>query len=295
MLTGRDLLLYLAYKYKSDYPSMLEAMRNKVKPEESAVLEVKDKLDCDFVTLIDDKYPKKLKLLHEPPLVLFYKGDLDILDNDKKIVGVVGSRNCSDYGKRATTKVIQDLKDVITVSGLAKGIDAIGHLASLNRGLKTIGVIGSGFYNFYPSENYSLYKRIIDEGGLVLSEYHPTIEPKPEFYARRNRIIAGLCDFLLVGEAYKKSGSSITVQDALLLGKDVGCIPYPFDKESMCNSWIKQGAFMIETGNDLMYDIKNWKIYYISIYIMEIQPFIIVWQRNDSHILLSFENGKLWS
>jgi DNA processing protein len=208
----------------------------------------------DFVTLVDEAYPEQLKKITQPPFVLYYKGDVKLFQwpNHHK-VSVVGSRACSKYGTDSTRIIIKNLpEDFLIISGLAKGIDAISHESALEHKLKTIAVLGDGLFKFYPKENLELFNKIVADGGLVVTEYFDDVSPEPENFINRNRIIAGLCDFLLVTEAYEHSGTSITVNQALTYGRDVGCVPYEITKKSICNMLIKEGAYLIENADDIV-------------------------------------------
>lgn len=253
MLKANDILLYFVYKYKSNTELVLRALKDKQEVDKNEVLDVVKKTKSKFITLLDNEYPENLKKIDLPPLVLFYEGDISLLkyQSDHKL-SVIGSRNYSEYGKEATRKVVSELdKDYLVISGLARGIDSISHETALNHGLKTICVLADGLFKIYPSENEPLYKRIIENGGLALSEYHDFVEPEKEFFLARNRIVAALCNFLLVSEAYSRSGTQRTVSCALNYGKDVGCIPYEANKDSYCNELIKEGAYLIETAEDI--------------------------------------------
>lgn len=254
MLTGRDILLYLAYKTKSNWDEMYECIKNKTAIEEKEVLKIKESLNNEYITLIDEDFPCFFKKMSKPPFVLFYKGDISLVKNDNiKKVGFVGSRKNSNYGASATKSIISGLdKDVVIVSGLARGIDTISHRAAINNGLKTIAVLGSGLNEIYPKENTSLFDDIISHDGLIISEYYDNVEAKPEHFVSRNRLIAAFSNLVVVGEAYERSGTSITVSYALNYGKDVGCIPYEINKGSICNTLIKEGALLIESGEDIM-------------------------------------------
>lgn len=253
MLKANFILLYFVYKYKSNLDLIMAALRDKEEVNADEVLDVVKKTKSKFITLLDDEYPEVLKKIDRPPVVLFYEGDISLLkyNSDHKL-SIIGSRNYSNYGKEITKKIVSELdNDYLVISGLAKGIDAISHEEAINHGLKTIAVLGDGLLRIYPNENKDLYKRIIKNGGLVISEYHDFVEPEKGFFLARNRIVAALCNFLLVSEAYGRSGTQRTVSCALNYGKDVGCVPYEANKESLCNELIKEGAYLIENAKDI--------------------------------------------
>lgn len=178
----------------------------------------------------DDEYPMKLRQIDDFPLVLFYKGDINILSNDG--VGIVGSRFALNWSLRKSKEIAKEFSKIgiNVISGLARGVDKYAHLGCIDNiqkekigAGKTVAVLGSGIdkLSFYPQENYRVFERIIDYGGCVLTEY--PIGTKPVFYnfPYRNRIISGLSEKLIIIQAGQKSGSLITVEYALEQGKDI--------------------------------------------------------------------------
>lgn len=255
MTTGREVLLYFTYKYNSNWENILNAIKKRESFTIEELNEAKENNKNNFITILDENYPEALKCINKPPLVLFYKGDLSLLDKrDKKCkISIIGSRKCTSYGIKATRKIINELPtEYIVISGLAKGIDGVAHEEALIHNNKTIAILGDGLDKLYPKENDKLYQEIIENGGLILSEYCDEVEAKPEYFISRNRIVAALCDFLLVGESYEKSGTSITVGFALSYGKEVGCIPYEIGKKSSNNKMISEGAYLIEDAKDII-------------------------------------------
>ena len=261
LVKAKQLLGILAYKYRGDYTKMLNAIRSREAFADSYMEEALNKLDSKYITIVDDDiYPESYKkCCYNPPIVLFYKGDINLLKEDpRKFIGIIGSRDSSEYGKEATRKIIKGLpKDKIIVSGMAKGIDSVAHQAALDNGLKTIAVLGSGIDYCYPQSNKELYENIIKNGGLIISEYPEKDEPKRENFIFRNRLIATLASFLLVAEAYDRSGTSTTVNYALQKGISIGAIPYSLNKKSFCNQIIKEGAYLIESAEDILDVMEN--------------------------------------
>lgn len=251
-----NILLYFAIKYEGDWDKIYEAINKKEKVDscelEKLVSNNKDK----FITLIDSDYPRRLKNIYKPPFVLFYRGKKELLEDGNLNVGVVGSRNNSSYGKYACEKIVKELVDnkVTIISGLAKGIDSIAHQITLDNQGNTIAVLGNGLDVNYPKENKEL-QASIEENGIVISEYPSFKESNKENFPKRNRIIAGLSDGILVCEANKKSGSMITVSRALEMGKDIFCVPYQIDKKSGCNTLIKEGAKLVESASDILNEL----------------------------------------
>lgn len=202
-----------------------------------------------YLTRLDPDFPPELLNLKNPPWVLFYRGDLRILHKPK--LSVVGSRKASGYSIRMTRELVRETsKRYVIVSGLAKGIDAVAHETAMETG-KTIAVLGCGIDGTYPKENLDLYQRV-QAKGLILSEYPPGIAPIKHHFPFRNRIIAALGSFLVVTHGGMKSGTMITVNHALALGKEVICLPQPLDDESArgCNELISQGAQILTCIED---------------------------------------------
>lgn len=179
-----------------------------------------------IITIFDDDYPESLKHIYDTPIILFYKGNRELLGHPNKIA-MVGCRECSHYGKEVSLHFSYELakKDVCIVSGMAKGIDAYSHMGCLKAKGKTIAVLGNGLDQIYPKENTPLYHQILQEGGLILSEYIIGTKPNKLNFPARNRIISGLSKGVIVVEAKEKSGTLNTVDFALDQGKDVFVVP----------------------------------------------------------------------
>lgn len=210
--------------------------------------------NIELINIFDKDYPNKLKELYDKPIILFVKGNKKIL-NDFSIA-IIGCRENSKYGEVSANKIAGELakSNIITVSGLARGIDSIGHNATLKENGKTIAVIGSGLDNIYPKENIDLANEIIKKGGAIVSEYVIGTKPSKMNFPARNRIISGLSDGVVVIEARKKSGTMITVDFALEQGKEVFAVPGSiFSKNSEgTNELIKQGAKLVSSINDIL-------------------------------------------
>ena len=216
-----------------------------------------EKLKTDFekfplFSILDDVYPFSLCEIYDAPVLLFYKGDLNLLKLPK--VAVVGSRSCSQVGIKSVGKVIQGLEnELVIVSGLARGIDTAAHMSILQNGGKTIAVIGTGLDIFYPKSNKRL-QNYIGEHHLLLSEYGPGEEPLKYHFPARNRIIAGLCRGVIVAEANMRSGSLITCERAMEEGRDVFAIPGSIldSRSDGCHHLIQEGAKLITSGQDVL-------------------------------------------
>lgn len=175
--------------------------------------------------LTDDGYPKRLLNCYDSPTLLFYKGTADL--NASRIVAVVGTRSNTDYGKAFTETFIKNLADqnVLIISGLAYGIDAVAHKASVKAGLPTVGVVGHGLSKIYPSQHSELAKEMIAAGGGLLSEFFHDTKPDKHNFPLRNRIVAGLSDAVVIVESSVKGGSMITASLADAYNRDVFAVP----------------------------------------------------------------------
>ena len=188
-------------------------------------LEKVQKQNIEVIKIIDKKYPIKLHQIYDKPIVLFVKGNSKLLKEFS--LAIVGSRQNTSYGEMVAKSLAKRVAQngIVTVSGLAIGIDSFCHLGSLAGKGKTIGVIGSGFEHFYPKENENLADRILAEGGCLVTEYLPEEKPNKMHFVARNRIISGLSEGVIVVEAQKKSGTLLTVDFALEQGKTVFAVP----------------------------------------------------------------------
>ncbi|WP_064093724.1 DNA-processing protein DprA [Rossellomorea aquimaris] len=211
-----------------------------------------------WITILDDEYPFLLKNVYDPPLIFFYIGNKNLLQASKKLA-IIGSRKSTLY----TTKILQELipklveKQVIIISGLAKGADTIAHTLTIDNGGGTIGVLGGGFNHIYPKQNAPLAKKMKEEQ-LLISEYPPYVKPEKWHFPFRNRIISGLSNAVFITEAEKKSGTFITADYALNEGRDVLCVPGPiFDHLSQgTNALIQEGAKMVLSIEDIFSELR---------------------------------------
>lgn len=184
-----------------------------------------DALDVKIVTIKSDLYPELLRETLSPPVVLYCRGNVDLLKST--CVAVVGSRRCTKYGKEVTYKFAFDIaySGLTVVSGLADGVDSVAHTASIDAKGHTIAVLGCGINNCYPATNKPLYDKIIENDGLIVSEYKPNEKALAYYFPARNRIIAGLSKGVLITEATEKSGSMHTKEYALENNRDLYVVP----------------------------------------------------------------------
>ena len=219
-------------------------------------------MNYNFITIKDDVYPECLKEISNPPLKLYYKGNLDLL-KEERLIAVVGTRNPSSYGKLCCEYMVKKMSraNITIVSGFAKGIDSIAHKTSLLTEGKTIAVIASGLDIVYPASNLSLYREI-EEKGLILSEYEAGVKPFKSNFSQRNRIIAGLSKGTIVVESKDRGGSLITADLALEFNRDVYAVPGDVFSEYSkgCNNLIRDArAKSLSNINELLEDY-SWNI-----------------------------------
>jgi len=211
-----------------------------------------------FIT--DEQYPKRLLHCYDSPVLLYYRGNADL--NTSRIISVVGTRINSEYGKMVCEKMIEDLRaeNILIISGLAFGIDTIAHKAALKENLQTVAVLAHGLDRIYPTQNKILAKHITEQGGL-LTEFISNTNPDKQNFPKRNRIVAGMCDAIIVIESSKKGGSLITAELGNGYNKDVFAIPgrTTDSKSEGCNYLIKNNkAALINSADDFL-EMMNWK------------------------------------
>lgn len=211
-----------------------------------------------FIT--SDNYPKRLKNCADAPVLLYFKGKTNL--NNQKIISIVGTRNATSYGSQLCERIVSGLRDynVLVVSGLAYGIDIYAHKAALTHQLSTVGVLGHGLDRIYPAAHRSVAEKMIDQGGL-LTEFPSGTIPERQNFPKRNRIIAGMTDAVLVLEASKTGGALITAEIANSYNKDVFAVPGRTNDEFSegCNFLIKTNrANLLTKVEDLEY-IMGWQ------------------------------------
>ena len=211
-----------------------------------------------FIT--DKNYPKRLLNCYDSPALLYYRGNADL--NAAKIIAIVGTRNNTDYGKAVCEQLVEGLSNegILVVSGLAFGIDTIAHKLALKNKLPTVGVLAHGLDRIYPVQNKTLAKQMVEQGGL-LTEFLSHSNPDKQNFPKRNRIVAGISDAVIVIETGKKGGSLITAELGNNYNKDVFAIPgrTTDSKSEGCNYLIMNNkAALINNAEDLL-QLMNWK------------------------------------
>ena len=229
--------------------------REKVSPD--GELEKLYRSGVAALTWHDEEYPRRLKEIADAPPVLYCRGTLH--PDDETSVAVVGTRRPTDYGYRITAELCKELaaRGVVVVSGLALGIDARAHQATLDAGGRTIAALGNGLDTVYPRENGRLAERIVSEGGALVSEFPLGARPEASNFPRRNRIISGMTLGTLITEASETSGTRWTVYHALEQNREIFCVPGSVysDASKLTNRLIREGAKLVCEVNDILVEI----------------------------------------
>jgi len=215
------------------------------------------KIGIKVITYEEKDYPENLKKIKDPPIVIYYKGELESIENP--ILAVVGARKMTSYGKDVCEYFVEELakKGVVIVSGLALGVDTQAHRTALKMGGKTVAVLGSGLEMIYPRANYSLAEKIVEKKGAVITEYPLDYPALPENFPARNRIISGISLGVLIIEGARNSGTLLTAMHAASQGREVFAVPGPIDS---LTSWtphflIKNGAKLVSSIEDILEEI----------------------------------------
>lgn len=237
------------------FASSFHSFRNTFEPE----VELK-RLEKQEITVLDrnhDLFPTSLREISDPPICLYVKGDMSQYDWDKDFLfAVVGTRNPTEYGKMITAKFSRELAEnnAVIVSGMAMGVDALAHWAALHAGKRTIAFLGCGVNIVYPAVNSHLYKEILQNSGLIISEFPPDIRTIKGHFVTRNRLISGISKGVLVAEGLIDSGSLITARYALAQGKEVFAPPAPINSSfsKAPNLLLKEGAKLVTEVDDIL-------------------------------------------
>ncbi len=223
------------------------------------VIKLCEKREIKIYSFNDNQYPGLLKEIHDPPVVLFCKGE--IKPEDQAGLAIVGSRKLSEYGRKVTEKLASEaaLYGITIISGLARGIDSVAHKSALSQGGRTIAVLGSGVLHIYPPENRTLAEKIM-QNGAIISEFYPEEGPKKENFPKRNRIISGISIGVVITEAAINSGALITASFALEQGREVFAVPGNITSKNSegTNYLIQKGAKLVTKIEDILEEIMQF-------------------------------------
>lgn len=243
---------HLAPKLKLTSEQLNKAENTKVQAQKNG---------AQIISVSSPDYPKRLKNLHDAPLILYYKGEAEL--NPPKSLAIVGTRDASDYGKQATQEVVQSLKTlgISIISGLAYGIDIAAHRACLQQKTPTIGVMASGIDIVYPATHANTAQQMISQGGGLLTENPFGTKPDASRFPARNRIIAGMSDAVLVMEAKETGGALITADMAKSYQKKVFAWPGPAYSPTSkgCHQLIYGGQAQLVSSADHIAEVMGWK------------------------------------
>lgn len=252
------------------------------------------KNDIKHLFYTDKEYPQRLKNCNDAPALIFYTGNINF--NSSKTIAIVGTRTATEYGKNFCEKLIEEIKiytDIIVFSGLAYGIDICAHKAALKNNVSTAGVLAHGLDRIYPSAHRSTAEKMLEEGGLI-TEFLSGTKPDKENFPKRNRIVAGLCDAVIVIEAAKKGGALITANIANSYNRDVFALPGRTNDiySEGCNHLIKTNqASLITSAADLEY-LMGWEKVEVKTKNVQKKLFLELSEEEKSIITLLNEKGK---
>lgn len=257
------------------------------------------------INIEDEIYPEQLRKIQKPPKQLHLEGNIELLKQPG--IAIIGSRNCTKYGEKIAEEFSKKLAEygIVIISGMAKGIDSFAHLGTISGKGSTIAVLPSGINHIYPKENKNLYKKIIENGGLIVTEYDKQQQADSNKFLERNRIVSGLSIGILVVEGGYRSGTSVTARLAKKQGKDIFCIPSSLEnsKGITPNELIKQGAFLVTEVQDIInkypkLNLKKQKVSIEKIEDIEIKDeyktiYNILEQKKEIHINEISKKSKL--
>jgi len=235
-------------------------LKNKVLSRAEKEIAFLEKYKISPLFFLDKQYPERLKHCVDSPVMVYYKGNTDL--NVQKVIGIVGTRNATNYGKKICHEIVENLAplNVMVVSGLAYGIDVHAHKAALQAGLDTVGVLGHGLDRLYPAVHRATAEKMIKQGGL-LTDFMSETKFGPENFPKRNRIVAGMVDAIVVIEAARDGGALITADIANSYNRDVFAVPGRIDDHYSegCNNFIKTNrAALVSSAKDIIY-IMGWE------------------------------------
>lgn len=259
----------LDQKKLSFFPERYRKIITKALADKTFLEEIKNlwsNIDEPYISIYHSQYPTILKNIYDPPLFLFYRGNLNILSN-KNIITIVGSRTLTSYHTTSCHKIISQLKNtpLVIASGMALGIDSLAHSTAIENNLPTIAVLGSGLDKkiIYPQRNIQLAQKIISSGGLLISEYDKNTKTQIHHFPSRNRILAGIAKTTIVISGNIKSGTLITARVAIDEGRDVYALPgnINISLSEGPNNLISNGAYILKSAEDILKDHNiNYKI-----------------------------------
>ena len=220
-----------------------------------------DKFSIKPLFITNKQYPQRLLHCYDSPTLLFYRGTADL--NASKIIAIVGTRSHTEYSKKVTDQLVEELsaQNILIVSGMAYGVDAIAHKAAIKNNLATVGVLAHGLDQIYPRDHAGLARDMLKNSGGLLSEFRSSIGPDKHNFPTRNRIVAGMSDATIVIESGIKGGSMVTAELANGYNRDVFAFPGKItdSKSAGCNYLIKSNKAMLLTDAQQLIEIMGWE------------------------------------
>lgn len=255
-LTPREILFSLSYQCRGDWDKIYQAIQTKTPVPQDMILKAKQMQHSNYLSLLDENYPQSLKEIYKPPFLLYYYGNLSLLNCPYRL-SVVGTRNPTLYQNDTVYDLIQKVEEktenkTCIISGMAKGIDQAALKAAMDQKAPVIAVIASGIDNPYPEENGGLYEYCKSANGLVFSEYPGEEKAKKENFLFRNRLIVALSDILFVGGGKHRSGTSSSVNQAIEYNKEILALPCNITGDDLTNALIRDGAMSVLDENDIL-------------------------------------------
>ena len=250
----RDTLIALSVYYKGDWGRIFAALRRHSYPDDMEVGKLVASVKSKTLSMVDPEYPLHLRDgCIRPPIVLYYYGDISLLLNPYRVLTVVGAREPTPYSAKKTRELCREIvdKDYVVASGLAYGIDTIAAEEGLRRPGHAMAVLGCGIERVYPLENTGLRNKIASTG-LLLSEYPGDTAPDSKNFPHRNRILAAAGRATFASEIGPRSGTAITASFAMQMERDVGVLPFEAGTEVINNAFIKAGAALVDSVEDLV-------------------------------------------
>lgn len=252
----RDLLLTLTIRYQGEWNSIYRALKEKEKVSQEEIYKAYSLIQCPFISILDEKFPPYLSGFRRPPFILFYYGDISLLDTPYRLT-CVGTRNPTVYQESKSFELIQEAEEqfqskLVIVSGMAHGIDQACMQAAMECHAPIISVIGSGIDAPYPSNNNGIYDYCKEGKGLILSEYPLQTKAQPKNFVFRNRLLSAIGQVIYIGGAKKASGTATTVSFALEMGKEVICLPCNVTGDDLTNSLIHDGSKPVLDVQDIV-------------------------------------------
>lgn len=261
-LKARDIVLALSIRCHGEWKDIYDIVAKKIQFTDEEFQKEILKEKAPFFAITDDEYPDYFKSVYQPPFLLYYYGNLDILTKGPRLT-VVGTRKPNDYQNATIPQLLKECfermkQKLVLVSGMAEGIDALAMRTAISAGVPVIGILGSGIDNPYPESSRDIYDYCRNGNGIILSEYPLKSKPLASHFTFRNRLLAACGHVVFVGGGKNRSGTSATARQALEQGKDILALPCDITGDDLTNSLIRDGARPVLESQDLIDALKDF-------------------------------------